>query len=250
MASKFGEWMRETFASEVDPIPRPERVLERILNPYEDISYRVPFMFTSDIRKRNNIPPVRLRVNPRSVTFSQNKRITRRDTQAGAIYFHWANSLGSNNDVITINFSGQTGNINLRMGANRRNWASEQLKKLREWSQGVTKDQALEIESLSGVTKLMSFWNLYTITREPMIDVRNGSPVRYYAMYSSPIFANALIHFTGHFDRVLEFTDDADNPFNKNYSFSFVATSSDPPMDFIYRYLSTTLGREFFNELS
>jgi len=246
----FLENLRNTFGGETTPTPSTERILDRILNPYEDVAYRVPFMFTSDQRMNNGIDPVRMKMNPETVTFSQNKRITRRDTQSGAVFYHWTNAKGRNNDVINISFAGATGNINIRTGMQRNSkYLSENIKKFRDWVKSVTNQEGLDIEALQGASKLVNFWNLYSLTREPVIDPFGGYPNRFYFMYSSPMLANALIQFIGHFDRVLEFTDDAANPFSKTYSFSFVATETIPSMDDIFRYISLTLGTEFFNEL-
>jgi hypothetical protein len=229
--------------------PSAERILERILNPYEDVSYRVPFVFSSDHRTRNDIDPVRMKMNPETVTFTQNKRITRRDTQSGAVFFHWTNAKGRNNDVINIAFSGSTGNINIRTGMQRNSVVSKQTKRLRDFLKSQTKQEGLDVETLAGASKLLNFWNLYSMTREPVIDPFSGIPNKSYFMYTSPILGNAMITFIGYFDRVLEFTDDASNPFSKNYSFSFVATETMPSMDDIFRYISLSLGTQFFNEL-
>ncbi len=234
------------------PAPRPEDVMNRILNPYEDTDYRVPFMFNSSMRIGSAIPPVRMKVNPASVSFSQNKRITRRDTQSGAVFFHWCNEKGRNNDVINISFSGKTGNINLRSGASRQNWASDGLRKWRDKLKSATIDGnagSMEPEVVAGATKLTNFLNLYSHTREPMYDPISGKANQFYILYSSPLFANALITFIGHYDRVMEFSEEANDPFNPTYSFSFVATDSVPSMDDVYKYVSSMLGRSFFNEL-
>jgi hypothetical protein len=247
----FLENMKQAFGpSNGMPVPTVERILDRILNPYEDVAYRVPFIFTSDQRIKDAIPPVRMKMNPETVTFSQNKRITRRDTQSGAVFFHWTNAKGQNNDVINISFSGSTGNINLRTGAQRNSkFASEQIKRFRDWMKSVTKQEGLDTETMAGASKLVNFWNLYNLTVEPVIDPFHGFQNKFYFMYSSPILGNALVQFIGHFDKVLEFTDDASNPFNKTYSFSFVATETIPSMDAIFRYVSQALGTQFFNEL-
>jgi hypothetical protein len=249
-AQQFWKNMKDTFGpSNGAQAPSAERILERILNPYEDVAYRVPFIFTSDHRTRNGIDPVKMKMNPETVTFTQNKRITRRDTQSGAVFFHWTNAKGRNNDVINIAFSGSTGNINLRTGMQRNSAASEQIKKLRDYIKSKTQQEGLDVENLAGASKLVNFWNLYSLTREPVLDPFSGIPNKSYFMYTSPILGNAMVTFIGYFDRVLEFTDDASNPFSKNYSFSFVATETMPSMDDIFRYISLALGRDFFNEL-
>ena len=247
--SKAGTWFVDNFVGEVQPKLSTDKILERILNPYEDISYRVPFMFTSDLRKKNNDPPVRMKVNPQNVTFTQEKRITRRDTQSGAVFFHWTNARGRNNDVVQIQFSGQTGNLNLRSGAKRASWFSKPSKAVQTWLKSVTKQEGLDVANYAGAAKLVNFWNLYSLTREPMVDPVSGMPNQFHVLYSSPLLGNSIVQFTGHFDRVLEFSDDAMEPFNKTYSFSFTATSSMPSMDDLYKYISLSIGREFFNDL-
>ena len=251
MSSTFLDNLNQAFgSSNGSPVTTPERLLDRILNPYENVSYRVPFIFTSDKRIHDKVPPVRMKMNPETVTFTQNKRITRRDTQSGAVFFHWTNVKGQNNDVINISFSGTTGNINLRTGAQMNSpLGSEQIKKLRDFMQSATGQQGLAVESLAGASKLANFWNLYCLTTEPVLDTDTGFQNKFYFMYSSPILGNALVQFIGYFDRVLEFTDDATNPFSKTYSFSFVATETIPTMDSMYRYVSGVLGSQFFNEL-
>lgn len=246
----FLQNLAKAFADDVTPVPSIERILDRILNPYEDVAYRVPFIFTSDQRIRNGIPPVKMKMNPETVTFTQNKRITRRDTQSGAVFYHWTNAKGRNNDVINISFSGATGNINLRQGAQRNSkFLSENIKKFRDWAKSVTRQEGLDVENLAGASKMVNFWNLYSLTTEPVIDPFQGYNNQFYFMYTSPILGNAMVQFVGHFDRVLEFTDDASNPYSKTYSFSFVATQTIPTMDEIFRYVSMAIGREFFNEL-
>jgi len=237
-------------SNNVTPVPSIERILDRILNPYEDVEYRVPFIFTSDQRIKNGISPVRMKVNPETVTFTQNKRISRKDTQSGAVFYHWTNAKGRNNDVINISFTGSTGNINIRQGAQRNSkFASEFLKKSRDYLKTLTKQEGLDVSNMAGASKLVNFWNLYSLTTEPVIDPFAGYNNRFYFMYTSPLLGNAMVQFVGHFDRVLEFTDDASNPFSKTYSFSFVATETIPTMDEIFRYVSMALGSEFFNEL-
>jgi len=229
-------------------VPPAERILDRILNPYEDVSYRVPFIFTSDQRIKNRINPVRMKMNPESVTFSQSKRITRRDTQAGAVFFHWTNAKGRNNDVINVSFSGSTGNISLRTGAQNLTVGGSSIRQLNDAIKRQTRQEGLDITSLGGAAKIVNFWNLYSLTAEPVLDTQFGFNNRFYFMYSSPLLGNAMITFVGHFDRVLEFTDDANNPFSKNYTFSFVATETIPSMDDIFKYVSASIGDQFFSD--
>ena len=247
----FGQGVKENFSNDFKYAVAPaERILDRILNPYEDVAYRVPFVFTSDNRIINKIPPVRMKLNPESVSFTQAKRITRRDTQGGAVFFHWTNSKGRNNDVINVNFSGSTGNISLRTGAQNLTVLGKSIRQINEGLRTVTKQEGLDVSTLGGASKIVNFWNLYSLTTEPVLDPILNYNNRFYFMYTSPILGNAMITFIGHFDRVLEFTDEASNPFSKNYSFGFVATETIPSMDEIFSYVSQTIGDQFFSELA
>jgi hypothetical protein len=247
----FGQGVKENFKNDYRyAIPPAERILDRILNPFEDVNYRVPFVFTSDQRIQKEIPPVRMKMNPESVTFSQAKRITRRDTQAGAVFFHWTNAKGRNNDVINVNFSGSTGNISLRTGAQNLTVLGDTIRSLNDKIRSFTQQEGLDIATLGGASKIVNFWNLYSLTAEPVLDPTSNFNNRFYFMYTSPLLGNAMITFIGHFDKVLEFTDDANNPFSKNYTFSFVATETIPSMDDIFKYVSASIGDQFFSELA
>ena len=247
----FGKALDRNFAKDYRGfVPPAERILDRILNPYGDTDYRVPFVFTSDLRIRDNLPPVRMKMNPESVTFSQAKRITRRDTQAGAVYFHWTNAKGRNNDVINVSFSGSTGNISLRTGAQNLTILGQSIRNLHDRINRLVGGEGLDIATLGGAAKIVNFWNLYSLTADPVLDPDTGFNNRFYFMYSSPLLGNAMITFIEHFDRVLEFSDDSNNPFSKNYSFSFVATETIPSMDDIFKYISASIGDQFFSELA
>jgi hypothetical protein len=101
----------------------------------------------------------------------------------------------------------------------------------------------------SGAAKLSNFWNLYSLSREPVIDPKEGAPVYYYISYASPIFGNTFVTFIGHFNNVLDFTDDANSPNNKIWNFSFTVLSSMPSMNYIYSTIVSALSSEFTNPL-
>jgi hypothetical protein len=242
-------------------------VLERSFNPYEDKELRVPFYMTSSYRKRLKVRGVSMLVNPSSVSFRQNKRVVRKDTQGGSIFYHWANRMGRDNDILELDFSGQTGNINIRSGTIQNGaygmFADDvggrgPLEWLNNLASGTTmsnEDQPASVKlrgndfTVSGAAKLANFWNLYSLTREPVVDPKTGSPVYYYVTYSSPAFGNTYVTFIGHFNRVLEFTDEAQKPFSKNYSFGFTVLSSIPSMDYLYNTITQNLRTVFTNPL-
>ena len=244
-------------------------VLERSFSPQTDSTLRVPFYLTSTYRQKKNLPGVSMLMNPQTVSFRKAKRITRKDTQAGAVFYHWANRGGRNNDILEMDCSGQTGNINIRAGAVQR--GSIPFKKndtqiptdrgplafLNNIAKSNTDVQGLQSlvrtqgddYTASGVSKMANFFNLYSLTREPMHDPRTGEPVYYYISYSSPLFGNTFVTFIGHFNRVMDFTEDASDPFNVKYSFGFTALSSSPSMDSIYQTVTQNLSYLFSNPI-
>lgn len=245
-------------------IPNFALVLERSLNPYEDRSLRVPFYMTSSYRENNGIPGVSMKMNPNSVSFRQPKRITRRNTRGGTVFYHWTDKFGRNNDILDLEFRGVTGNINIRTGTVGRgftaatetisaatSWATQKLSDLSGASDsGVDTQVTGPHRDSSGASKLASFWNLRSLTTEPVKDPVTGNPIYYYVQYSSPIFANTFITFIGHFSRALDFEDNAAEPFNKPYSFGFTVLSSIPPIELIYTTIVQNLSKQFMNKIT
>lgn len=246
-------------------------VLDRAFNPNEDRSLRVPFYMTSTYRQSLGVPGVSMLVNPSSVSFRQPKRITKQQTQAGTIFYHWSDQDGRNNDILELEFSGQTGNINIRNGTIKKGFIgaiSDQISQKTGgpgpigWlNQVADSNSSVDSSSLgvvlqgdsytaSGASKLSNFLNLYSLTREPTIHPRLKTPVYYYISYSSPVFGNTFVTFIGHFSRVLEFTDDANNPFSANYSMGFTVLSSIPSMDRIFSTVSNNLSAIFTNPIA
>ena len=244
------------------------QVIEKSFNPYEDKQLRVPFYLTSSYRQRLGVAGVSMTINPSTISFSQEKRITKKYTQSGAVYYHWANRTGRNNDVLELSFTGQTGNMSIRLGTTLRgfygsytqnnsggdsgplgwlNSRSEELTKLNDTNLS-TVLQGSDYAT-SGAAKLASFWNLYALSREPVVDPRTGQPVYYYVSYSSPLMGNTFVTFIGHFSRVLDFTEDATTPYNAKYSFGFTVLSSIPSMDYLYPTLVNNLRTVFTNPI-
>jgi len=246
-------------------IPDYAEYFDRALSPFESIGLRVPFYLTSSLRKSQQQKGVSLAVNPSNVSFRSTKRITKKDTQGGSVFVHWTNRLGRNNDILQIEFTGQTGNINLRRGGYKKgnpinemagrvyksvDWLKEKQAEAEAGGLAVGVEQAGSAKKMAGAYKLANFHNLHSLTREPVRDPLSGAPVYYYIVYSSPLFGNTMVTFIGHFDRPLEFTDSADpSPFNAQYSFGFTAQNSYPSFDLLYPVIMANLGREFMNDL-
>lgn len=261
----FSQVMNQVY-SEGAAIPSFAEALARMLNPYESLSLRVPFYMTSTWRQELGVPGVKMLMNPTTVSFRQAKRITKRDTQQGSIFFHWTNTYGRNNDIMEVDFQGMTGNINLSRGSYRKggfmDTAAAYINKGSDWINEKLGDASQALDSaltgvqptgvnknLAGPSKLVAFWNLYQLTREPVINPRTGAPIYYYIQYSSTIFGNMIMTLVGHFSNVLNFVDDSSNPFNKQYNFGFTVTGTMPSMDYIYTHILQNLSKEFLNNL-
>jgi hypothetical protein len=126
--------------------------------------------------------------------------------QQGATFFHFSDRNGQNNDILTLDFTGNTGNI---------------------WSKDPANKQ-----------KLLIWHMLYRMSREPMhfdvSDITDGTTVRranqQYIYYQTPLFPSQ-IQFTGFFSKVLEFEESAESPFNRQYTMAFTVTGTNPPLD-------------------
>lgn len=242
-------------------IPDFSWALSSALNPYDDKTLRVPMYMTNTYREKNNIPGVKFSINPNSVSFRRPKRITEKKTQGGSTFMHWTDSSGRNNDIMQMDFRGQTGNINLRRAARMKydtvasdqvNWLNEKLNQFEDWAtspDSIGQPQPVGSDKdMSGATKLVKFWDLYRLTTEPVLDDL-GNPVYSLIYYTSPLFGNMYVKFMGHFSSTLEFEDVADQPFNKTYSFGFTVESSQPSMNQIYETVTFAIGQQFNNNL-
>lgn len=242
-------------------------VFEQSLRPYQDSTLRVPFYFTSTMRERKEQRGISLKMNPQSIAWRQNKRIEERKTRGGSVFYHWTDEEGRNNDILVLDFAGMTGNINIQTGAYRRGGAPY-LRALGGRSGSLTEvamsaadkidgksnaDVGVQLTGshidTSGAAKLAQFWNLYSLTREPIYDADLKVPVIYSITYSSPLFGNTYITLYGHYNNVLEFSEVAEEPFNRRWSFSFTVTSTSPSLDDLYQTVSFNLGTELLNNV-
>jgi hypothetical protein len=209
---------------------------------------RVPIIFTSTYRQRlgeYNAEPlsaseqvvkpiltggetatlmseIEMAINPRSIRWEQPKRWTKRDTREGSAFFHFTNSRGQNNDILTLQFEGTTGNIDTRGS------------------------------DVTGAFHKWEVWhNLYLLTREPVL-LEDGSENLIRITYRSPLWRQA-VNFLGFFESVLEFSEVADKPHSRDWSFSFKVMETDPDLDRMLYEMLTTIGptdvRDFLIEV-
>lgn len=169
------------------------------------------------------LPVISMMVNPNSIHWTQPKRFSKRDTQNGSVFFHFANEMGQNNDILTLQFSGNTGNINTQNGI------------------VASTDNASDI-------KLRIWHELYALSREPILltDNLNGQQVLsgvrndFFITYRT-VLMPMPITFVGFFNNVLEFTESADKPFSRDYSFGFTVTNTSPPLDQLTEKINNAL---------
>lgn len=147
-------------------------------------------------------------VNPNSIRFRQPKRFVKKDTREGSVFFHFTNSKGQNNDILTMSFNGSTGNIDLR---------------------DAFTDAPRTEQSTAALQKMLVWHNLYALTREPMV-LSDGTENFFVISYASPLFP-LTVDFFGFFNQVLEFEENARKPNSRDYSFEFTVTQTDPPLD-------------------
>lgn len=148
-------------------------------------------------------------VNPKSVRFRQPKRFAKKDVMNGSVFFHFTNTKGQNNDILTMEFRGNTGDLN-------RNGAID-----------VTGTNASA--SNGAFAKLAAWHNLYLLTREPMI-LNNGQENKFIISYVSPLIP-VVIDFEGFFNEVLEFEENGEKPNSRDYSMTFTVTGTTPDLD-------------------
>lgn len=167
---------------------------------------REPIIFTSTMRSRDDLRPqglmssIEMAINPSSIEWDQPKRWTKRDVRDGSVFFHFTNSSGQNNDVLTLNFSGSTGNIS--GGGKEAN------------------------------TKWKVWHNLYLLTREAVV-LPDGTPNIIKITYQSNLW-RVPIQFLGFFNTVLKFSESADKPNSRDYSFGFTVLETSPDLDYAF----------------
>lgn len=154
---------------------------------------------------------VKMAINPNSIKWSQSKRYTKTDVMDGSIFTHFLDSNQQNNDLLRLEFSGNTGYIGPNAPGSRE--------------------------------KLLAWHRLYNISRQPMVyfDGQQWLPNRFYIKYNSPRFATQSITFTGVYEGVVQFEDNANEPLSGPYSFAFIVTKSNPSLDKIMSILEATI---------
>jgi hypothetical protein len=168
-------------------------------------------------------PQISMAINPQDIKWKQTKRYTKRDTMGGSVFFHFTNSADQNNDILVMDFSGKTGNINTNVGT-------------------------MDVLSTGANAKLKLFHELYHLTREGMLlnsantgsEDHNGKRNEFMITYKTILIPMPLT-LIGFFNSALEFSETAADPFNRAWSFSFTVTDTSPSLDDLNNRLSLSL---------
>jgi hypothetical protein len=147
------------------------------------------------------------------VRWDQPKRFVKKDTQTGSLFLFFSDQNGQNNDILTLTFAGSTGNIDPR--STDPTTAAQNAQKLQIWHQ------------------------LYALTRQPMYYTLGGTTYQnnFYIIYDTVLIPFPL-RFIGFFSKVMDFTEDAEHPFARNYSMQFTVVSTNPSLDNLVMYLT------------
>ena len=172
---------------------------------------------------QSDLPVIQMGVNPASISWRQPKRITKKDTQEGSIFFHFTNARGQNNDILVLDFKGNTGNINL---------AGDTAPAI----SGVGALGATGSDT-GAVKKLIAWHNLWNLTRETMI-LDDGVSNEFMITYTSAAIPFEIM-LIGFFSANLEWEDNASKPNSKDYSFSFTVQEIVPDIDDLVKNVST-----------
>jgi len=170
---------------------------------------RIPVVWESPLSMREG-RSLRMVINPQAIEFQQAKRITQRDVIGGKVFYHWTDARGLNNDVLTLTFRGLTGSIDPNV--------------LR------TQGTAGRPYALGNMAKHLAWTKLYQMTADPIRDPLTNR-LNLTTCTLQTVLIPVPIQFEGHFPAVMSFSDTAEQPYNKAYSFQFVVKSITPPLN-------------------
>ena len=200
------EYRQRLYTRGANPSPQVELGASRV----NDRDLDVVGLSRPDVVMTN----IEMMINPSSIRWEQPKRITKRDTREGSVFFHFTNSRGQNNDVLTLRFEGSTGNIDMR--------GASETGAFRKW---------------------LVWHNLYLLSREPIL-LSDGTENLVRITYMSPLWPSPM-DFYGFFEAVLEFAETGDKPNSRDYSFSFKVMYSVPELDDVLTSMTTALPQAF-----
>lgn len=147
----------------------------------------------SSTEREENKTTFSLVQNPHTVTFKRPKRHKKQDTMGGSVIYYFSNKKGSNMDLMTLSFQGNSGN--------------------------------LDPDSESGQSAIIALHNLVAISQESDVyQSADGPKENVFSITYVSNFVSTPIVLQGYFPEMVELTEDAKKPNSRNYAFSFVVT--------------------------
>lgn len=197
--------------------------IEEEVRPISNTYHSSADLFSATTPSDSVSSVISMAVNPQDIKWNQPKRYSKRDTMQGSVFFHFTDSADRNNDILTINFSGKTGNINTQVGP-------------------------IDAIMTGANLKLKIFHDLYHLTREGVLlnnintgtNVTTGIRNEFFVSYKTILMPIPLT-LIGFFNTALEFSESAGDPFNRNWSFAFTVTATSPELDDLASKLSSTM---------
>jgi hypothetical protein len=151
---------------------------------------------------------VPLPINPLSIAFSGEKRITKQDTRDGSVYWHFSDERGRDDDVLVLTFRINTGTLDRR---------------------GIANEDGEMTDENGALGNLLAFHNLRVMASEPnLLPDHTQNVIR--IAYVSPLFPQ-MLDLSGFFLTRPEFTEEGTSPHDREYTFQFAVTDMDPPID-------------------
>lgn len=168
------------------------------------------------------MPYIALALNPKNIKAAQPKRIVVKPKMRGSTIYHYTDHKGRNNDLMTLQMRGSSGNID------RGSWIDPAFQ---------AGDSPTDPNGVQA--KILTWNNLYQLSREPAIlpdGTRNDVTISVVSNIM-PI----VIDYIGYFNAVLEYEIVSEKPFSVDYSMEFTVLRTIPDMDEITHEIANTL---------
>ena len=186
--------------------------------------------------------PIQMALNSSSVRVTQQKRMQKIDTMESSVFMHFLNRRGKNNDLVKLEFRGNTGNIDLRGSVATEDELDAAAGFL--GPRGTSADQQLSNSIDTGAfLKLVTFHQLKQLSQEEMVftvqstggedetQVINAqSDNEFFLQYISPVYPSNIL-ITGIFAMPVQFEENGEAPTDVDYSFDFWVTNVYPDED-------------------
>lgn len=215
----------------------------------DEISFGLwSFSTTYQLYRGNS--PVQMMLNPTSVRWSRAKRLVKNDTLDGSVFTHFLDRNGRNNDLIKLEFSGNTGNIDLRGSLVSEDDLAAAAGFL--GARGTAADRALADQIDTGaLRKLITFHKLRQMSEEPVIftvqsleDTESTEVVsaqtsnEFLIQYVSPLFPSNIL-ISGIYASPVQFEESGENPNSVDYTFDFWVKEITPDTDMFLSLLES-----------